>query len=135
MLKLPMLDGVASILIAAVLAATAVLLAVETKELLIGETADQSVIDSILTICGKMQGVVHANGMITAQIGPEQIVVMLSIEFADELRTPEIEEKVLEIERQVRNQHHEVTSLFIKPQTWAEFQKARSTRFQTKIEP
>ena len=135
MLKLPMLDGVASILIAVVLATTAVLLAVETKGLLIGETADQSVIDSILTISGKMQGVVHANGVITAQIGPEQIVVMLSIEFADELRTPEIEEKVLEIERQVRNQHHEVTALFIKPQTSAEFQKARSTRFKTKIKP
>ena len=130
-LKRPVLDGVASILIAIVLAATAVLLARETKELLIGETADQTVIDSILKISSKIDGVVHANGVITMQIGPEQIIVILSIEFSDELRTPEIEQKVVELERRVRAQHREVTALFIKPQTSVEFQKAKSTRFKT----
>ena len=128
--KRPEIDGIGSILIAIVLAATAALLARETKGLLIGETADQSVIDSILKISGKIEGVVHANGVITMQVGPEQIIAILSIEFADELRTPEIEQKVVELERRVRAQNQEVIALFIKPQTAVEFQKAKSTRFR-----
>ena len=49
-LDLPILDGVASILISFVLAATAALLARETKGLLIGEGADPPIVDSIMHI-------------------------------------------------------------------------------------
>ena len=129
--KLPVLDGVASVLIAIVLATTAVLLSIETKGLLIGETADQTTVDSILNLAGKMEGVVHANGVITTQIGPQQIIVALSLEFADELKTPDIERKVVELERRVRALHPAVTAVFIKPQTLLEFQKVRSTRFKS----
>ena len=129
--KLPVLDGVASVLIAIVLATTAVLLSIETKGLLIGETADQTTVDSILNLAGKMEGVVHANGVITTQIGPQQIIVALSLEFADALKTPDIEQKVVELERRVRALHPAVTALFIKPQTLLEFQKVRSTRFKS----
>jgi cation diffusion facilitator family transporter len=130
-LKLPVLDGVASVFIAIVLATTAVLLSIETKGLLIGETADQTIADSILNLAGKMEGVIHANGVFTTQIGPQQIIAALSLEFADELKTSDIEQKVVELERQVRARHPAVTALFIKPQTLLEFQKVRSTRFKS----
>src|SRR4029077_6772797 len=86
-LNLPVLDGVASILISVVLAVTAALLARETKGLLIGEAADQPIVESIIHIAEIMEGVAHANGVITIHLAPEQIVVALSLEFADELRT------------------------------------------------
>src|SRR6202142_3467890 len=54
-LDLPILDGVASILIGLVLAATAALLARETKGLLIGEGADQPIVDSIMRIANEME--------------------------------------------------------------------------------
>ncbi|MEO9166874.1 MAG: cation diffusion facilitator family transporter [Aestuariivirga sp.] len=130
-LKLPVLDGVASVFIAIVLATTAILLSIETKGLLIGETADQTTADSILNLAGKMEGVNHANGVFTTQIGPQQIIAALSLEFADELKTPDIEQKVVELERQVRALHPAVTAIFIKPQTLLEFQKVRSTRFKS----
>jgi divalent metal cation (Fe/Co/Zn/Cd) transporter len=95
-LDLPTLDGVASILISAVLAVTAALLARETKGLLMGEAADQPIVDSIMH-----EGVAHANGVITVHLAPEQIIVALSLEFADELRTPDIEFKVVELERRL----------------------------------
>ena len=131
LLERPELDGVASILIAMILATTAILLAQETKGLLIGETADQTVIDSLLKISSSLDGVVHANGVITTQIGPEQIIVALSIEFSDELKIPEIEQKVMELERRIRAHHREVIMVFIKPQTSIEFQKIRSKRFKS----
>jgi cation diffusion facilitator family transporter len=128
-LDLPILDGVASILIGLVLAATAGLLARETKGLLIGEAADQAIVDSIIHIAEEMEGVAHANGIITVHLGPEQIVVALSLEFADELRTPEIEVKVIELERRVRHLHPAVIAVFVKPQSSSGYKDALAQRF------
>ena len=124
----PVLDGVASLAIASVLAITAILLARETKGLLIGEPADEAVVESICRIAQGIPGVIHTNGVLTAQLGPEKIIALLSIEFSDSLRTPEIEQKVIEIEKRVRSHHGEVTALFIKPQTAAAYRKLRRSR-------
>lgn len=45
------------------------------------------------------------------------IVAALSLEFADELRTPEIEVTISELERRVRDLYPAVIALFIKPQS------------------
>jgi cation diffusion facilitator family transporter len=113
----PVLDGVASILIGLVLAATAILLARETKGLLIGEGAEPSIVNSIMRIASEMDGVARANGIITVHLGPRQIVVALSVELADELRTPEIEAKIVDLESRVRYRHPEVIAVFVKPQS------------------
>ena len=45
------------------------------------------------------------------------------------VRVPELEERVIEIERSIRAQHSEVTALFVKPQTPKTFSDARRNRF------
>jgi cation diffusion facilitator family transporter len=122
-LNLPVLDGVASMLIGLVLALTALVLARETKGLLIGERAHQSTLDSILKIAEGIEGVVHANEAITVHLAPQQILVALSVEFADELRSPDIEARVIELEQRVRASHPAVVVLFIKPQTSHHFKE------------
>jgi len=124
LLHQPVLDGVASILIGVVLATTAVVLARETKGLLIGEKADPQIAASILRLAESIPGVAHANGIFTVHLAPSQIVVALSLEFADELRTPDIEGKVIELERRMRESHPDVVSLFVKPQTLRRYQEA-----------
>jgi divalent metal cation (Fe/Co/Zn/Cd) transporter len=126
---LPILDGVASILIAVVLAATAFLLAWETKGLLIGEAADQPIVDSIMRVANAMEGVAHANGIITVHLAPAQILVALSLEFADELKTTDIELKIAELERRVRHLHPTVIALFVKPQSSGGFKDAVGRRY------
>jgi len=125
----PIVDGFASILIGVVLAATAALLAWETKGLLIGEAADQPIIDSIMRVADEMDGVAHANGIITVHLAPEQILVALSLEFADELKTPDIELKIAELERRVRYLHPMVIALFVKPQSSGGFKHAVGRRY------
>jgi cation diffusion facilitator family transporter len=120
-LSLPVLDGIASILIGLVLATTATLLARETKGLLIGERADQRIVDEITGLAEEIEGVAHANDILTVHLAPRQIVVALSLEFDDELRTPEIEAKVSELERCIRRLHPEVVALFVKPQSRSGF--------------
>jgi cation diffusion facilitator family transporter len=113
----PQLDGLASIGIAAVLATSSILLARESKGLLIGEPAHPYVRDSILRIAASDPAVRHANGVLTVQMGPEQVVAALSAEFEDILTTTEIEACVRRIESRAKAAHPELTTLFIKPQT------------------
>jgi divalent metal cation (Fe/Co/Zn/Cd) transporter len=127
-LNLPVLDGVASILIGFVLAVTAALLARETKGLLIGERANQSIVDAITRLAEEIEGIAYANGILTVHLAPQQIVVALSLEFADELRTPEIEAKVRELERSMCRLHPEVVALFAKPQSPSGFKEAIAAR-------
>lgn len=125
----PVFDGVASILIGLVLAITAVLLAIESKSLLIGERAPPALVASVCAIAQRQAGVKNANSVLTAQLSPHQSIVALSIEFDDALATRQIEGCVAEIERQVRAAHPEVVALFVKPQTQAQFENAVRTRF------
>jgi cation diffusion facilitator family transporter len=129
-LDMPVMDGVGSILIGLVLAGVAMLLARESKSLLIGEPADTELVDSIMRDAASVRGVVHANGALTSHLSPDDIVVSLSLEFEDRLRVPEIEEAVLEIERVVREKHPQVVSLFVKPQTPRVFKAALNERYE-----
>lgn len=128
-LQMPVLDGVASILIGIVLGITAILLAIESKSLLIGERATPALVAAICTIAQKQHGVVHANSALTAQLAPDQAMVALSIEFDPTLFTEQIEECVATIEEKVRAAHPEVVALFVKPQTLQQFENARRRRF------
>ena len=116
-LNMPRLDGVASIGISLVLGVSAILLARETKELLIGEAADPQVRSSILRIAGADPDVASANGVLTVQLGPSQVVAALSAEFRRGLNTTQIEECVSRIEAAINDAHLDVSILFVKPQT------------------
>ncbi|MEO8525910.1 MAG: cation diffusion facilitator family transporter, partial [Caldimonas sp.] len=128
-LHLPVLDGVASILIGIMLAAIAGLLARESKSLLIGERADPLLSESILRIAEGASPLSRANGVLTVQLAPDQVLAGLSLQFPPDLRASEVEESVVDIERQIRAAHPEVVTLFIKPQTDATWKHAIQLRF------
>jgi divalent metal cation (Fe/Co/Zn/Cd) transporter len=124
--EMPELDGLASIGIALVLAVTALVLARETKGLLIGEAAHPRLQESILEIAGLDPAVERANGVLTVHLAPQQVVAALSAEFADELTAPEIEACVSRIETQVKTAHPEITTLFVKPQSAGTYRRRRA---------
>lgn len=114
-LDMPILDGVASASIGLVLGVTAILLAIESKSLLIGERATPALVETICALAQREPGVVRANSALTAQLSPDQAVVALNVEFERYLRTEQIENCVASIENAVRSAHPEVVALFIKP--------------------
>ena len=128
-LQMPVFDGIASILIGGVLAATSAALARESKGLLIGERADPQIAASIEALARDEPGVAAVNGVITVQLAPDQIVAALSLEFEDELRTPQIEEAVARIEERLRAQHPQIVALFVKPQTPGRYERTRRSRY------
>lgn len=127
---MPQLDGVASIGIAGVLGVTAFLLARETKGLLIGEPAHPRVAESLLSIAARDADVRAANGVLTMQMGPNQVVAALSAEFEDSRTTPQIEACIGRIEQAARQTHPELVALFVKPQTPEVWQARRDAMEQ-----
>lgn len=119
----PILDGLASICIGLVLGLTAAVLGRETKGLLIGEAANQKTRDSILKLATEIDGIANANGILSVHVAPEEILVALSIEFEDQLRVPQIEALVIELERRIREKHTAVIAVFVKPQAPGRFEE------------
>ena len=119
----PLLDGAASIGIGLLLLMASLLLARETKALLIGEPARRRVRDAVLRIAGEDPDVRHANGVLTVHIGPNQVVAALSVEFQDALDTTRIECCVDRIEDAVKRAEPDITTLFVKPQTRETWQR------------
>jgi cation diffusion facilitator family transporter len=122
-LNAPRLDGLASIGIALVLLLASVMLARETKALLIGEPARSHVREAVLRIAAADRDVRHANGVLTVQLGPNHIVAALSVEFEDALGTTDIERCVNRIEAAIKRAQPDVTTLFVKPQTRATWRR------------
>jgi divalent metal cation (Fe/Co/Zn/Cd) transporter len=106
-----------------VLAVTAIMLARESKELLIGEPAGTRVTNSIMAIARAQEGVERVNGIITVHLAPDEIVLALSLEFADSLTTTDIEQRVAALERKLRSAHPEIVTVFIKPQSRDQFRQ------------
>jgi cation diffusion facilitator family transporter len=113
----PRIDGIASLAIGALLGAVSLLLARESKALLIGERADPQLQDEVFAIARSTPGVVCPNGLVSAQLAPDQVVVALSVQFEDRLTTPEIEHIVMEMEKKVRQARPQVLVLYVKPQS------------------
>jgi len=119
-LDMPVLDGVASLAIAGVLGLTAVVLARESKGLLIGEPASRAVRDSILAIVNRTEGVDRGHIAFTVHQAPNEIVVAFSLEFDDHMTAPEIEKTFNELEAAIHDAHPEILAIFVKPQTSSE---------------
>ena len=124
-LGMPVLDGVASIAIGAILGGTAVLLAVETKSLLIGEAALPETVESIRRSARSQRGVARVNEVLTMHLGPGDILVNLSLDFEPHLSAGDIEQAVTDIERDIRGRHEEVRRIFVEAQDWSDHRRER----------
>jgi len=106
-------DGIASIIIGLILGGAAAWLAYETKGLLIGERANREVVDGIRGLARALPEARHVNEVLTMHIGPEFILVNISIDFADNLRAGDIEAAVSRLDRQIKAGFANVKRVFV----------------------
>ena len=109
----PVFDGVASILIGVILGGTAIWLAIETKGLLIGEGANKEVIASIRLTAESFDEVEKVNELLTMHMGPEFILVNISIRFKRGQLTREIEAVIQDIDSVIKAKHGFVKRIFV----------------------
>ena len=106
-------DGIATVIIGLILGGTAVWLAYETKGLLIGESANREVIQSIRQLAGSYPEMIHVNEVLTLHMGPEFILVNLSVDFKDGVSSERVEALVAQLDRKIKQAHPFVKRIFI----------------------
>ena len=110
-------DGLASIVIGLILGGTAAWLAYETKSLLIGESAKPEVVKSIRDIAAGNPQIQHVNEVLTMHMGPEYILVNLSVEFVDIVNTAQIEDVIAALDRTIKEKLPGVKRVFVEAES------------------
>ncbi len=113
------MDGAASIVIGIILAVVAALLAYECKGLLVGEGASKAVIKSIRGLIEIHAGGATINEFLTMQLGPDDVLVTISLDFTESLSDNDVERRVSEMETAIKTAHPEVKRVFIEAQSFA----------------
>jgi cation diffusion facilitator family transporter len=114
-LELPWIDGAGSIVIGLVLAVVAVLLAHESKELLIGERASPELSAAVRETASEDPCVRKVIDITTSQMGPDQVIATISVEINEDLRVPEVEQLIARIEQAIRSRFPQLFRIFIRP--------------------
>ncbi len=111
-------DAIAAIVIGIILAGTALLLAAETKSLLIGESANKEVVQGIRGIASAVKEIKKVNEILTMHMGPDFILVNISVDFVDPIMATEIESSVAGLEKAIKQAYPKVQRIFIEIETW-----------------
>ncbi len=117
-LESPYFDGAASIVIGLILAGTAIWLAYETKSLLIGEAAEPQVVEGIRQIADAESRIESVNEILTLHMGPDFILVNMSVDFIDTVKAEEVEMTIVLLNRQIKQHHPRVRRVFIEAEPW-----------------
>ncbi len=106
-------DGVASLGVGAVLCTVAVLLAMESRALLIGESSDPELLRSITELTCADSAVSHIGKPLTMQLGPDELLLNLDVDFRSGLSGDEIKGAVARIEASLRRAHPEIKLIYL----------------------
>jgi divalent metal cation (Fe/Co/Zn/Cd) transporter len=81
--------------------------------LLIGESANRSVVEGIRSLVGSQPSVEHVNEVLTMHMGPDFILVNLSVDFEDQTTAERIESVIGDMDRSIKQRFPQVKRIFI----------------------
>ena len=110
-------DGIASIIIGLILGGTAIWLAYETKGLLIGESANTKVVNGIREIVQCYDGIDHVNEILTMHMGPDFILVNISIDFRDDIPAGALEVMIGRMDQHIKHTFKNVKRVFVEAES------------------
>jgi len=110
-------DGLGSLLIGILLLCVSLFFAIECKELLIGEGLLPEDVDKITAILSEDARVLRFRRPLSLYLGPNQVLVNLDVNFADELTANDIEEVVDILETRIKAALPVVTRIYIEAET------------------
>lgn len=114
----PIYDGIASVVIGIVLGVVAILLARETKGLLIGEAARTETVEGIEKLVLAEPLVNQINELLTMHFGPEFILVAITVDFNDACDASSVEEVVGRLDRRIKKEFPRVKRVFVEAEAW-----------------
>lgn len=108
-------DPIASLLIAALLIAVALLLGRETGALLAGERTNRSRIKQIRKIIGTDPAVEGIGDLLTMQLGPHQALVTVSVNLRSSTDVEQVESVIARLKQRIRERDATISRIFIEP--------------------
>ncbi|WP_068317644.1 cation diffusion facilitator family transporter [Polycladidibacter hongkongensis] len=117
---IPWADGAASMLIGVILAVTAWVLAYETKGLLVGETASEETNATIRNMLEAPDAVEHVNEMRTLHLGPNEVLLVASLDFDNTLSAENVEQIIADLAKQIKAELPVVQRIFLEAQARSE---------------
>lgn len=112
-LHMPVLDGISSLLIGAVLVVTAMLLGRECLGLIVGEGAEPEKLELIRKVVERHAGVVRVRDLLTMYFGPGTLLLTLGVEFSPGLSSERVAQTIDELETAIVNEVPEINRIFI----------------------
>lgn len=110
-------DGLAALGVGALLSITGVLIAAESRELLVGKAISPSFARQILQIVERDPRVRRVRGLQSMMLGPEDLLVALRVNFQDGLTTDQIEGAIDQISSALRESFPTMRHLVIEPES------------------
>lgn len=111
----PVWDAIGTLGIAVVLIAVAIFLAVEVKSLLLGESADPALLETIEKAAAEDARIIKVLRALTVQQGPGEVMVAAKLKFAEHLTGKEMIEGINQFEQRLQKAAPEVKWCFIEP--------------------
>jgi divalent metal cation (Fe/Co/Zn/Cd) transporter len=110
---MPVLDGVASIVIGTILCIVALLLLRESKGLLVGESADPTILEDVRDVISRDPCVKSVGRVLTMHIGPREILLNVDLNFVQGLGSEQVTTCVDRLESRIRERHQDIRNIFI----------------------
>lgn len=109
----PIADAAGSIVIGVLLCVIGIMLARDTRSLLIGEAATPEIRKRTIEIILGTPGVEGVTQMLTMHLGPDTVLVALKVRFSDGMSVHESEHVVDELEERVRAEFPQMKQIFV----------------------
>lgn len=114
----PRFDAAGSIAIGVLLAVIAIILAIEMKSLLIGESATVDDVNRLRELILSGEEVKRIIHMRTLHVGPEELLVAAKLEFDADLSLRELSPLINGVEARIREQMPIATIIYIEPDVY-----------------
>nr|WP_314498924.1 cation diffusion facilitator family transporter [uncultured Chryseobacterium sp.] len=114
--QIPELDGLASVIVGLILVFVSFILARESRSLLMGEGIAPETRGKIAQLAEKDTAVVRTKHILSTYQSPEEVVLMLIIDFEEHLDTEEITEAIHRIRESIKKEFHLVRFVIIQPE-------------------
>lgn len=90
-----------------------VFLASESRKLLVDESGTQALLDDVRRIALAEASVLKVGDALSMQLGPEQVLLNLDVEFAPEIESEALPAAIQRLEKRIRSAHPEITRIFV----------------------
>jgi len=113
---IPELDGLASLLVGLLLVGVSIILARESRSLLLGESVSPESKEKIINIAKKDRAVLKVLNIISTYQSPEEVLLMLIIVFKEDLDTQDINESINRIRTEIKAEFKLIRFVIIQPE-------------------